>query len=107
MRLTMITASILVAALAAATTDAIAKDRIPITPDQAVLACNARAWHEMERQNFATAKPATRFKIMKLPDGWRVSGVYLAIRDDVENQFDVACDVSTDGVELVATLRDN
>jgi hypothetical protein len=101
MRITMIAVSVLVAA----TTGAIAKDRIPLMPDQAVLACNARAWHEMERQNYSTAEPIKRFKVMKLQDGWRVRGAYLARHEDVEQQFDTACDVSADGVDLVATVR--
>jgi hypothetical protein len=42
---------------------------------------------------------------MKLQDGWRVRGAYLARHDDVEQRFDIACDVGAEGVDLVATVR--
>ena len=101
MRISMLAVSVLVAT----TTGTVAKARILLMPNQAALACNARAWHEMERQNYSTAEPIKRFKIVKLQDGWCVRGAYLARHDDVEQRFDIACDVGAEGVDLVATVR--
>jgi len=91
--------------LAATTTGAIAQDRYPLTADQAVLACEARAGYEIERRHGGTAEPIERFKTLKMHVGWRIRGVYLARNNGAEQRFDIACDVSAEGVDLVTTIR--
>jgi hypothetical protein len=92
-------------ALVVAATGAIAQDPIPFTADQAVLACEARAGYEIERRHGGTAEPIERFETLKMHIGWRVRGVYLARNDDAEQRFDIACDVTPEGVDLVTTIR--
>jgi hypothetical protein len=91
--------------LAALATGAIAQDRIPLTADQAVLACGARAGHEIERRHGVAAKPAERFKTLKMHTGWRVSGVYLARKNGAEQRFNMVCVVSAEGIDLAMAIR--
>ncbi len=91
--------------LAATTTGAIAQDRIPVPANQAVLACEARAGYEIERRYGGTAEPIERFTTLKMHAGWRVRGVYLARNEDAEQRFDIACDVTPEGVDLVTTIH--
>jgi len=93
--------------LAALATGASAQDRIPLTADQAVLACRARAGHEIERRHGVAAKPAERFKTLKMHAGWRVSGVYLAREDGAEQRFNMVCEISAEGIDLAMTIRTN
>ncbi len=101
MRIRVIAACILVAGTAGA------QGPIPIRPDEAVLACNARAGREIQDRHGAVPRPAGRFKTTKVDAGWHVQGVYLAELDSAERQFDVGCDVTPSGIDLSATLRDN
>ena len=77
------------------------------TPDEAVLACQARAGHEIQTRHGRTAEPAGPFETQRFDGGWRVEGVYLASGDDGDQEFDVSCDVGADGVELTTTARTN
>lgn len=101
MRTIAIAACVLVAGTAGA------QETIPIRPDEAVLACNARAGHEIQSRHGAVARPAGRFKTTRLGAGWHVRGVYLAEIDSAERQIDMVCDVSAAGVALNTTLREN
>jgi hypothetical protein len=91
--------------LAATTAGAIAQGRIPVPANQAVLACEARAGYEIERRYGGTAEPIGRFTTLRMHAGWRVRGVYLARNEDVEQRFDIACDVTPEGVDLVTAIR--
>lgn len=101
MRILAIAACVLFAGAAGA------QESVPIRPDEAVLACSARAGRAIQDRHGAVARPAGRFKTTKLDAGWHVQGVYLAELDSAERQIDVACDVTSAGIDLSATLRDN
>jgi hypothetical protein len=99
-------AAILSAGLALALTGVTAvwaQERIPFRPDEAVLACQARAAHEIARRHGIVPMPTARFKAQRQPDGWIVRGAYLAPRQGTGQPIQVACDVSADGVRLAVT----
>jgi len=80
-----------------------AGSNIRILPDQAVLACQARAGHEIEARGGTGAAPAERFHTETMENYmFRVKGLYLARLDGAEKKVAVTCDVSSTGVEVFA-----
>jgi hypothetical protein len=71
-----------------------------LQPDEAALACHARAGHELGRRFGETPRPARYLARTRVPDGWRVLGVYLVGTGNDERRFDVACHVTRAGVDL-------
>jgi len=94
---------ILALALAAATAGAPragpAAEPVHFTPDEAVLACLARAEREVTRRHGPGARLAGPFQPVRLHGGWRVYGVY---RLGGGGELRVACDIAAGRVELVA-----
>ena len=91
----------LAAALIAISLPAAAGSNIRILPDQAVLACQARATHALAERGDAGAEPVERFTTEAMPDYmFRVKGVYSTRIDGGERRVEVECDVSSTGVEV-------
>lgn len=76
-----------------------AAEPVHFTPDEAVLACMARADREVARRHGAPARLAGRFETVRLHAGWRVYGTYLVGAD---LRLRVACDIAGGRVHLVA-----
>ncbi|MEM6547432.1 MAG: hypothetical protein AAF713_06760 [Pseudomonadota bacterium] len=80
-------------------------ETIPIRPDEAVLACQARTQHELAKQESAGARPIQRFETERMPEHmWSVKGVHAATLEGEERRLDVSCDVSSNGVEVFTML---
>ncbi len=71
-----------------------------LQPDEAALACHARAGHELGKRFGETPRPARYLARTRVADGWRVLGVYLVRTGGEERRFDVACHVTRGGVDL-------
>jgi hypothetical protein len=96
--------AVLLAAVTAAGTAA--SETGNFTPDEAVLACLARAGQAAERSLGAPARPAGRFETVRRDDGWRVEAVYEA-RGDASQRLRVACDIARGRIELVTSAVAN
>ncbi|MEM6972321.1 MAG: hypothetical protein AAF577_05900 [Pseudomonadota bacterium] len=76
-------------------------DPLPFRPDEAVLACQARAMHMIEVESGADAHAEGRFASERLEDHmWHVSGAFTAMFLGKSERVGVDCDVSSDGVEV-------
>lgn len=77
-----------------------AEDNIRILPDQAVLACQARADH-MLMERGADAEAVKRFVAEAMENFmFRVKGQFETKVAGEERRVDVTCDVSSNGVEV-------
>lgn len=88
-------------ALALLATPAFAAETIRILPDQAVLACQARTEHALSKRGAADPTPIKRFQSEAMENFmFRVKGLYRTEIAGAEQQIDVECDVSSNGVEV-------
>lgn len=88
------------ALLLAAPAGALAEEPLPMTPDKAALACEARSQHEMKEKG-AKAVAVTHYDTTEIGDfKYRVEGVYAVTLDNAKKSVEVVCDVSTAGVDV-------
>lgn len=77
-------------------------ETVPFRPDEAILACQARAMHMIEIESGADAKALGRFATERRADHlWHVSGAFSALFDGRAQQVGIDCDVSSAGVEVM------
>ncbi|MEM9781973.1 MAG: hypothetical protein AAF899_05825 [Pseudomonadota bacterium] len=75
---------------------------VPFRPDEAILACQARAMHMIEVESGADAEAVGRFSTERRPDHmWLVSGAFSASFGGASRVVGVDCDVSSTGVEVM------
>ncbi|MEM7508167.1 MAG: hypothetical protein AAF415_15645 [Pseudomonadota bacterium] len=78
-----------------------AAETIRILPDQAVLACQARTEHALTERGAEDPTPIKRFSPEAMENFmFRVKGLYRTRIEGEEQQVDVECDVSSNGVEV-------
>lgn len=99
MQATWITALMLLAAAPGAA----GAEGARVTPDQAVLACMSRVGREMERRDLGHARPIGRFETVRMEEGWRVHGLYLAQRGSGTERLRITCEVTPGLVDVATT----
>lgn len=87
------------------TSVATAEDNIRILPDQAILACQAKAEHELKRRS-GEVMAIKRYDAERMENFmFRVKGRFVGKVDDKEEEVEVECEVSSSkGVEVFTML---